>query len=132
MYITYPRGMSGVTSQPLGRRNPVARGMNYDVPLLERREMDDEHTLSGGIFQGGLGDTAPVPPAQVPPALDSKILSTLDKRTSDILRSIEEQNKARKIALMIAAASAVFAAVKLGIIALPHIRARVRGSKGVL
>jgi len=123
------RPLSGVTSQPLGRRSPVARGFNYDVPLMQRKL---EHTLSGGIFQGGLGDTAPVAPAPVPPAVDATILTTLDKRTTAILKSLDEQNKARRLALMIAAASALFAAVKLGLIAVPHIRSKIRGSGGVL
>jgi len=124
------RPLSGVTSQPLGRRSPVARGRNYDVPLMQRKQL--EHTLSGGIFQGGLGDTAPVAPAPVPQAVDATILTALDKRTTAILKSLDEQNKARRITLVIAAASALFAAVKLGLIAVPHIRSKIRGSGGVL
>jgi hypothetical protein len=84
----------------------------------------------GAIFRGGIGDDAATPaPTPVPMATDSTILQRLDDRTKSIVAMIDEQNKNRKIALMIAAASALFAAVKFGIVAFPHIRSRVgRGS----
>jgi hypothetical protein len=72
----------------------------------------------GAIFRGGIGDDAATPPpAVVPQAVDSQVvLRALDERTSLILKRIEEQNEARKWALMIGGASALFAFVKLGII----------------
>ncbi len=75
-----------------------------------------------GIFRGGIGDDAATPaPAPVPAAVDSTVL----ERLVVIQKAIEEQNRARKYALMIAGASALFAAVKLGIIAFPHIKSRI-------
>ena len=82
----------------------------------------------GAIFRGGIGDVAAVAPAPVPMATDSTILQQLDDRTKSIVSMIEQQNQNRKIALMIAAASAFFAAVKLGVVAFPHIRSRFSGS----
>ena len=71
----------------------------------------------GAIFRGGIGDDAATPPpAVVPQAVDSQVLRALDERTALILRRIEEQNEARKWALMIGGVSALFAFVKLGII----------------
>ena len=79
----------------------------------------------GEIFRGGIGDDAATPAqAPVPMATDSTILQQLDDRTKSIVSMIEQQNQNRKIALMIAAASAFFAAVKLGVVAFPHIRSR--------
>jgi hypothetical protein len=76
----------------------------------------------GEIFRGGIGDDAATPaPAPVPAAVDSTVLERLEV----IRKAIEEQNRARKYALMIAGASALFAAVKLGIIAFPHIKSRI-------
>lgn len=66
-----------------------------------------------GPFDGGLGDE---------PVFD---MAQLDKRTKLILDRLEEDAKNRRFALMIAGASALFAAVKLGIIAFPALRARV-------
>lgn len=82
-----------------------------------------------GPFRGGLGDAAASPAtAAAPPATDSEILTAIDLRTKAIFKQLEEDAKSRKFALMIAGASALFAAVKLGIIAFPAIRARVKSS----
>ena len=83
----------------------------------------------GAIFRGGIGDDAATPaPDPVPMATDSTILQQLDDRTKSIVSMIEEQNRNRKFTLMIAAASAFFAAVMFGVIAFPHIRSRFSGS----
>jgi len=89
------------------------------APMLAK--IRDRGTYNG-IFRGGIGDDAATPaPASVPAAVDSTVLERLDV----IQKAIEEQNRARKYALMIAGASALFAAVKLGIIAFPHIKSRI-------
>lgn len=46
--------------------------------------------------------------------------------TAEILKRQKEEEHARKLALIVAGASALFAAAKLGIIAIPLIRSRVR------
>jgi len=79
----------------------------------------------GAIFRGGIGDDAATPPAAVvPQAVDSTIMGILDERTKLILKRIEEQNEARKWALIIGGASALFAAMKLGIVVVGRHRAR--------
>lgn len=81
-----------------------------------------------GLFRGGIGDDAATPAqAPVPDAVDSRILTVFEERTSEIIRRLEDQDRARKWALMIAGASALFAAVKMGIVAFPHIRSRISG-----
>jgi hypothetical protein len=75
-----------------------------DVPL-ELRELSGvgqqglAHTLSGGIFHGGLGD-ATTGPESVPPAVDSPVLAALNKRTDEIIARMDAQDKNRKLALM--------------------------------
>lgn len=46
--------------------------------------------------------------------------------TAEILRRVKEEQEARKIALIIAGASALFAAAKLGFIAIPLIKSRIK------
>lgn len=88
------------------------------------------HTLSGLIFAGALGEDTtlteapPTQPVQVQTDY-MPILSKVDAQTQKITALIEDQNKSRRISLVIAGVSALFAAVKLGIIAFPHIRGRV-------
>lgn len=72
-------------------------------------------------FAGGLGADAPASAAEVAATVD---LAVLDERTKTIIRKLEEDAKARKYALMIGAASALFAAVKLGLIAFQPLRDR--------
>ena len=74
-------------------------------------------SLGGGPFRGGLGEDAPAAPAAD--------LAKLDERTRLILQRLDEDAKNRRFALAIGAASALFAAVKLGILAFPHLKARV-------
>lgn len=93
--------------------------------LLVRRGV-----FRGGPFRGALGEdttlTAAVPQPQVPVAVvDSPLIIKIDQQTQAIVRRLEDDVRARKYALMIGAASAIFAAVKLGIIAFPAIRSRV-------
>jgi hypothetical protein len=46
--------------------------------------------------------------------------------TAETLRRVKEDQDARRIALIIAGASALFAAAKLGLIAIPLIKSRFR------
>lgn len=87
-----------------------------------------------GPFRGGLGEDQP---SAQPVALDTGVVSELqahfgigrqiDERTAIILKKLEEQERARKWTLIIGGASALFAAVKLGLVAFPAIRSRVTG-----
>ena len=87
--------------------------------------------FAGGPFRGGLGEVAnsgstPDPSSATAASSVSAVdIAKLDERTSLILKRLDEEAKNRRIALMIAGASALFAAVKLGIIAFPHLRSRV-------
>lgn len=99
--------LGGITSQPLASRQGVFRG---------------------GMFRGGIGDdAATAPQAAVPIAVDSTILSAVDVRTQAIQKQLDDQDRQRKLALIIAGVSALFAAVKLGIIAFPHIKEKITG-----
>ena len=73
-------------------------------------------------FAGSLGEAAPASPAEVAATVD---LTEVNERTKQILAKIEEDARNRRVALMIAGASAIFAAVKLGLIAFPAIRSRI-------
>jgi hypothetical protein len=80
-------------------------------------------TLAGRPFAGALGEDTtltPTAPVQAP-----DVLTVLDDRTKEILRRLDEDAKNRRFALIIAGASALFAALKLGIIAFPALRSRV-------
>ena len=79
-----------------------------------------------GPFRGGLGEDPAPAPAVVPPAVDSTILQAVSDRTSAILKKIEDQEQYRKWTLIIGGASAVFAAVKLGIITFGAIKLKSR------
>ena len=93
------RPLGSVTSQPIPR---VALGSVTSQPLVR------------GVLAGSsLGDTDPA------------TLDAINQRADQIVALIDEQNKSRKLALIIAGASALFAAVKLGLVAFPHIKARV-------
>lgn len=72
-------------------------------------------------FAGGLGEETPASAAEVKATAD---LAVLDERTKEIIRRLEEDAKNRKYALIIGAASALFAAVKLGLVAFQPLRAR--------
>ena len=90
--------------------------------------MQRRHTLSGRLFAGSLGeDTTLTAPAPAIPDFTSLMTSItkLSSQQADITRRLEEDARNRRIALYIGAASALFAAVKLGIIAFPHLKARV-------
>lgn len=77
--------------------------------------------FSRGPFRGGLGEDTPAAPSAVASMVD---LTELKSRTDAIIKKLEEQDKARKWALMIGGASALFAAVKLGIVTFGAIRSR--------
>jgi hypothetical protein len=89
-----------------------------------RRRARRAHVLSGRLFAGALGEDNTLTAA--PPVVTPDAIEVLNKRTLDILKRLDDDAKARKYALMIGAASALFAAVKLGLIAFPAIRARVK------
>jgi hypothetical protein len=77
-----------------------------------------------GVFhrnslRGGLGEDAP---ASV--AVPVTELTELRSRTDRIIEKLEEQNRARKWTLMIGGASALFAAVKLGLVTFGAIKSR--------
>lgn len=87
--------------------------------------MKRRHTLSGRLFAGALGEDTTL--TSTPPDLAS-LMSSIDKlaaQQSAMSKQLEEDARNRRIALYIGAASALFAAVKLGIIAFPHLKARV-------
>ncbi len=97
-------GASRVTLGPRGRNVSAKR----------------THTLSGTCF----GDDGTPEVEAPPPAIDSAILESLNKRTDEILKRLDEDEKHKRIALIIGAASALFAAVKLGFVAFPILRSR--------
>jgi hypothetical protein len=69
------------------------------------------------------------PPATV--ETDQVVLARVDKTSAALLQWTKDEDRRRKWTLVIAGASALFAAVKLGFIAIPHIR-RHRSSIGRL
>lgn len=75
------------------------------------------------VFSGVLGDDTTLTDEPAPP-VTAEDFAALSKRTEEILRKIDEDAKNRKIALIIGGASALFAAVKLGLIAFPILRAK--------
>lgn len=121
MFVT----MAGVQSAPRAMRGPR---VSRRIGVGGIGEQGIAHTLSGRIFAGALGEDTTL--TEAPPTQQTDympILSKVDAQTQKITALIEDQNKNRRISLMIAGVSALFAAVKLGIIAFPHIKARVRG-----
>lgn len=76
-------------------------------------------SLGGRPFAGALGEDVTI---QSAPFIEK--LAILDDRTKLMLQRLEEDAKARRLALVIGAVSALFAAAKLGIIAFPALRAR--------
>ncbi len=54
---------------------------------------------------------------------DGMILRRVDSNVQRLVAELEADAKRRKITLIVGIASAVFAAAKLGFIALPHIKA---------
>jgi len=84
-----------------------------------------------GPFRGGLGEDAA--PASIPASIVDELKQhfsvgkQIDARTTLILAKIEEQDRARKWALVIGGVSALFAAVKLGLVTFGHIKSRAGG-----
>lgn len=56
------------------------------------------------------------------PETDSAVIARIDQRTAAIAQQQVDDAQNRKISLIIGGAAALFAAIKLGIIAVPHIR----------
>ena len=88
--------MSGVSSQPPGARIYFSLGDDITKPTV------------------------------ADPATDPVTLAVIAERTAEILRRQAEEDKRRKLAMIVTAIGAVFAAARLGIIAIPHIRRRIR------
>lgn len=65
-------------------------------------------------------------------AAGSPILEEMNARTKMILAKQEQAETWRKWQAIVAVFGSVFAAVRLGIIAMPHVRARVRRPLGAL
>jgi hypothetical protein len=63
-------------------------------------------------------------PATTAPAQPSDPLTLLEERQREILRVLRESEDRRKWSLLIGVAGAIFAAFRLGIVALPEIRRR--------
>lgn len=76
-----------------------------------------------GPFHGGLGDITPTTTTEQP-AVNLELGRKLDERTALIVAKLEEQEQARKWTLLIGGASALFAAIKLGIVTVGHIKSR--------
>lgn len=91
---------------PMGKVSLGPRGRN----VLSKRTLGDDTTLT-----------------DKPPDF-AAMFAELSKQQAKIQAQLDEDAKNRRIALVIAGASALFAAVKLGIIAFPHLRSRVRSS----
>lgn len=86
--------------------------------------------FAGGPFRGGMGDelaqSAPADTAAAIAAADATVdLTKLDERTKVILARLDEDAKNRRLALYVGAVSALFAAVKLGIIAFPALKSKI-------
>lgn len=131
--------LSGVSSQPFPRlpRSPVP--VINEVPLEMRRlagmggiyqqgiahtlsgiyQQGIAHTLSGCCFNGGLGE-------DTPPPSDFVSLTSISDQNKQIIAKIDAQERARKMATFFGVAGAVFAAFRLGILALPAVRQKFR------
>lgn len=69
----------------------------------------------------GMGDAA------APGETQEAVIARIDERVAGILKSQQDDARFRKYALYVGFASALFAAAKFGIIALPHIRKMRQG-----
>jgi hypothetical protein len=59
-----------------------------------------------------------------PPETEAVVLARVDKTTLAIAKWTKDEDRRRKIALVIGAAGALFAAVRLGWVVIPHFRKR--------
>ena len=75
----------------------------------------------GSRVRFSLGDDITTPTVE-----DPATLAVIGKRTEQLLKLQEAEAKRRKIAMIVTAAGAVFAFARLGIIAFPHIKRRIR------
>jgi len=138
------RALSGVSSQPYGPRvyyalAPLgATATEYGIssvatlkppppppppPRLRngRRLVPVARTL-GGIF----GDTEP---SILEPTVEDRTGdATLTDKIDHILAIAKDEQRARKLAQLIAIGGAIFAAARLGVIAFPLIHAKIRGT----
>lgn len=58
---------------------------------------------------------------------DSVVLRRVDRGVADLITALKAEDRRRKMTLILTGAGVLFAAVKLGFIAVPHIR-RWRGA----
>jgi hypothetical protein len=98
--------MGGLSQQGLARTLSGMDGLS---------QQGIAHTLSGG-----LGD-------DVPPTTEY-MLTSLSNQNKTIIAKLDAQDKARRMAAYVGIASAVFAAFRLGILAFPTVRERIRRS----
>jgi hypothetical protein len=123
--------LAGVTSQPFVSRHAAAASpILLDVPLTARALAGLEsqglaRTLAGLESQGlarTLGESADGLGAdEVTPTSIEQLLAT----QAAIKAQLDAQDRARKIALYVGVGSAIFAAVRLGLIAFPAIKAKM-------
>jgi len=74
----------------------------------------------GYLYQAVGAETAPTAPDS-PSSPDS-----IDSRVARILQLVEQEQRARRITLIVAGVGALFAAARLGIVAIPWIKAARR------
>lgn len=80
-------------------------------------------SVSHTLAKRTLGDDTTLTPAPVEAPSQAE-LDALNKTTQEIIKRLDEDARYRQYALAIGAASALFAAVKLGLIAFPILRSR--------
>lgn len=107
-----------------------ARGRSPRMGAQMRRSMGAVHVTLGpkgrNVLSGAtIGDDTTL--TETPPDFTA-MFTQIVKQQEKIQAQLDEDAKNRRIALVIAGASALFAAVKLGIIAFPHLRSRVSRS----
>lgn len=107
--------MAGISSQPYGPRisdRAVGRSLGGVSSQPPGRRI---------FFQ--LGDDIAVPIVEDPA---TKAMAVITARTETILKLQKEEIERRRIAMIVTAAGAVFAFARLGIIAFPHLKKRIR------
>lgn len=140
------RGMlGGVSSQPSGARVATAMGLAVVGPAIgvvrgaamppkpvKRAALNFSRVTQSYAMGGIFGDDEPsildpivsdTPPPAAPPV-------TLEQKVDDILARQKEEQRARKLSQLVAIGGALFAAARLGIIALPMIKSRIKGGGG--
>lgn len=126
--------MSGVSSQPPG--SPIYYAMTGLGGTARRKRVPVARPMSGLSSQppgapvhfalmGMFGDDGLS--ILTPTVEDPAVAQSASDKLDEILRRQKEEQRARKLAQLVAIAGSLFAAVRLGIIAVPHIRKRIAG-----